>query len=147
MDYRPHKTEPNHTILTVGGNLINHPGDAIAPTADSTTAKIVINSTISTPKAKYLAGDVKNFYLWTIITHNEYLQLSITIITQDIIDQYNLLPSVRNGCVYIEIQRGMYGLPQAGLLANNQLTERLEPKGYYQCRHTPGLWRHKWGRI
>ena len=41
----------------------------------------------------------------------------------------------------------MYGLPQAGILANNKLTERLEPKGYYQCRHTPGLWRHKWKPI
>ena len=41
----------------------------------------------------------------------------------------------------------MYGLPQAGILANNQLTERLEPKDYYQCRHTPGLWRHKWRPI
>ena len=29
----------------------------------------------------------------------------------------------------------------------NQLTKRLEPKCYYQCRHTPGLWRHKWRPI
>ena len=41
----------------------------------------------------------------------------------------------------------MYALPQAGILAKNQLTERLEPKGYYQCRHTPGLWCHKWRPI
>ena len=41
----------------------------------------------------------------------------------------------------------MYGLPQAEILANNQLTERLEPKGYYQFRHTPGLWRDKWRPI
>ena len=41
----------------------------------------------------------------------------------------------------------MYGLPQAGVLANNKLTECLEPKGYYQCRHTPGLWHHKWRPI
>ena len=38
---------------------------------------------------------------------------------------------------------GMYGLPQAGLLANKLLTTRLEPHGYYQCTHTPGLWRHR----
>jgi hypothetical protein len=42
----------------------------------------------------------------------------------------------------------MYGLPQAGILANQLLTKRLlEPQGYYQCRHTPGLWRHKWRPI
>ena len=41
----------------------------------------------------------------------------------------------------------MYGLPQAGIIANNLLTKRLAPKGYYQCRHTPGLWRHRWQPI
>ena len=147
VDYRPHKTDPNHTRLTVGGNLINYPGEVSNPTADTTTANIVINSTISTPKTKYLVGDVNIFYLGTTTTRYEYLRLSITIIPQEIIDQYNLLPLVRNGYVYIEIQRSMYGLPQTGILANNQLTEHLEPKGYYQCRHTLGLWRHKWRPI
>jgi hypothetical protein len=41
----------------------------------------------------------------------------------------------------------MYGLPQAGILANQLLTKRLEPQGYYQYRHTSGLWRHKWRPI
>ena len=81
------------------------------------------------------------------MTRYEYMRLSITIIPQDIIKQYNLLPLVSNSYIYIEIQQGMYRLPQAGNIANNLLTERLEPKGYYQCRHTPGLWRHKWRPI
>ena len=97
MDYHPHKTEPNRTRLTVGGNLINYPGNVSTPTADTITSKIVINSTISTPKSKYLVGDVKNFYLGVIMTPYEYLQLSITIIPQEIIDQYKLLPLVHNG--------------------------------------------------
>ena len=41
----------------------------------------------------------------------------------------------------------MYGLPQAGIIANQLLTKRLEPHGYFQCRHTPGLWKHKWRPI
>eukprot|EP00957_Ditylum_brightwellii_P035759 2711247-Ditylum_brightwellii.AAC.1 len=44
----------------------------------------------------------------------------------------------------MEIQKGMYGLPQAGILANKLLTERLAERGYYPVQHTPGLWRHKW---
>eukprot|EP00956_Cyclotella_meneghiniana_P031758 scaffold84459_cov26-Cyclotella_meneghiniana.AAC.1 len=36
----------------------------------------------------------------------------------------------------------MYGLPQAGALANKLLRERLAPAGYYEVAHTPGLWRH-----
>jgi hypothetical protein len=37
----------------------------------------------------------------------------------------------------------MYGLKQAGLLANQLLQTRLAPFGYYPPRHTPGLWLHK----
>jgi hypothetical protein len=37
----------------------------------------------------------------------------------------------------------MYGLKQAGLLANQLLQHRLAPFGYYPARNTPGLWLHK----
>jgi hypothetical protein len=48
-----------------------------------------------------------------------------------IIDQYNLTPLVHNNSVYVEIRKGMYGLPQAGKLANNLLIEALAPSGYH----------------
>eukprot|EP00957_Ditylum_brightwellii_P052965 4015407-Ditylum_brightwellii.AAC.1 len=41
----------------------------------------------------------------------------------------------------------MYGLPQAGILANKLLTESLEKHGYYPVQHTPRLWRHKWRSV
>jgi hypothetical protein len=37
----------------------------------------------------------------------------------------------------------MYGLKQAGLLANQLLQTHLAPFGYYPARHTTGLWLHK----
>jgi hypothetical protein len=37
----------------------------------------------------------------------------------------------------------MYGLKQAGLLANQMFQTRLAPFGYYPARHTPGPWLHK----
>ena len=43
--------------------------------------------------------------------------------------------------MYIEICRGMYGLPQAGLLANQLLANCLAPHGNHEQQHTPGLWR------
>jgi hypothetical protein len=36
----------------------------------------------------------------------------------------------------------MYGLKQAGILANQLLQKRLKPFGYHPARHTPGLWLH-----
>ena len=133
------KKEPERTRLTVGGNLIDFPGDVSTPTADTTTAKLIINSTISTPGAKYMCGDIKNFYLGTPMARYEYMRLPIKIIPQEIIDEYSLIPLIHNGYVYLEIRRGMYGLPQAGIIANQLLTARLAPAGYYQCRHTQGL--------
>ena len=43
----------------------------------------------------------------------------------------------------MEIIRGMYGLPQAGILANQLLRKRLKPHGYFEVEHTPGLWKHE----
>ena len=33
-------------------------------------------------------------------------------------------------------------IPQAGILANNQLKDRMVQEGYYEVLHTPGLWKH-----
>ena len=41
----------------------------------------------------------------------------------------------------------MYGLPQAGLIAQKLLEQRLNKEEYYQSEHTPGLWTHKWRPI
>jgi hypothetical protein len=63
VGFRPQKEEPYRTRLTVGGNLIDYPGNVSTPTADTATEKLVINSVVSTPKAKYMCGDIKNFIL------------------------------------------------------------------------------------
>ena len=50
---------------------------------------------------------------------------------------------MENGTVHIEANKGMYGLPQAGLLANELLEKRLNKRGYFQSKLVPGLWKHK----
>ena len=59
LDYRPHKEEPHRTRLTVGGNLIVYSGDVITPKANFTTENLIINSTISTPGARYMCCNIK----------------------------------------------------------------------------------------
>ena len=41
------------------------------------------------------------------------------MIPDDIMDLYKLCNLIHNGYVYVEIRRGIYGLPQAVKLANN----------------------------
>ncbi len=45
--------------------------------------------------------------------------------------------------VYCEIRKGMYGLPQAGIIAQEFLTERFAKHGYHQSKIIPGLWMHE----
>ena len=39
--------------------------------------------------------------------------------------------------------KGMYGLKQAGLIANQLLETRLSKYGFAPARHTHGLWKHE----
>ena len=63
---RPEKIkEPNRTRLLLGGNLINFDGEVGTPTADMLLNKILLNSVILTPGAKFMTADISNFYLNT----------------------------------------------------------------------------------
>jgi hypothetical protein len=73
----------------------------------------------------------------------EYCRIKLQDIPTEFIDKYNLTTFTHHDWVYFEIRKGVYGLHQSGMLANNLLTTRLTTKGYYQCATTPGLWRHK----
>jgi hypothetical protein len=68
-------------------------------------------------------------------------------ILAEFIEEYNLTNTDRDGWIYFKICQGCYGLPQAGILANDLLRTRLEAKGYYEAATTPGLWRHKFRPI
>ena len=52
--------------------------------------------------------------------------------------------AIKDDSVYIIANRGMYGLPQSGLLANQLLEKRLNKHGYHQSKLVPGLWTHEW---
>jgi len=41
------------------------------------------------------------------------------------------------------MQRAVWGLPQAGILANKCLWRKLALFGYTECVNTPGLWKHE----
>ena len=147
VSYRPQKLEKHRSRLTVGGDRINYPYDVSTPTSDLATIKILWNSVLSTPGAKFMGADLANFYLKTPMKRPEFMRLPYHIIPDEIKQAYNLDKLVENGFVYVRITRGMYGLPQAGLIANELLKKRLADAGYYDCQFTPGLYRHVWRPI
>ena len=145
---RPEKTDPYRTRITMGGDRVNYPGDCGTPTADLLTVKILFNSVISTPHAKFMTIDIKDFYLMTPMDRPEFFRMKLELYPDDVIEEYDLRNKVDDkGYVLCEVRRGMYGLPQAGLLAQAQLVERLNKAGYTQSDTTPGFWKHRWRPI
>jgi hypothetical protein len=121
VDIKDHKEEKERTILIVGGDKIEFPGEKSTCTAGLTTAKILINSVISTLGSKFLVIDITNFYLNTPLGRFEYMVINLSSLPQETIDKYDLIELAQDRKLYIEIQKGMYGLPQAGILANELL--------------------------
>ena len=70
------------------------------------------------------------------------MRIAYKLIPEEIKQQYNLHKIVYDEYIYIQIEKGMYGLPQAGKIANDELQRHLLPFGYAPCPRTPGLWRH-----
>jgi hypothetical protein len=124
--------------LTIG-NRLDYSGNIATSRADITTFKILINSTLSTEDAAMMMMDIKNYYIGTTLPRFEYMKILLSRFPEEIVHKYNLNTLAFDGWVYIEIRKGMYGLKQAGLLANQLMQTRLAPFGYYPERHTPGL--------
>jgi hypothetical protein len=142
VDHRPQKEDPNRIRITAGGNLIKCDEEVSVRTADINTAKLHWNSVISTIGARYMCLDIGNIYLTAALEYFEYMKMPLALFPAWIVEQYNLKELAFNGYVHLEMRRAVWGLPQAGILANKRLRRKLAPFGYYECVNTPGLWYH-----
>ena len=68
----------------------------------------------------------------------EYMKIQINLIPQEITEEYNVMEYLVNGFAYFEMNKGMYGLPQAGKLANDKLINELSVKVFEPKKHTLG---------
>ena len=74
---RPQKEEVFRTRLTVDGSRTNIDMDCGTPTASLFTVKLLLNSVISTDTARFMAIDIKDFYLNTPMERPEFLRPNI----------------------------------------------------------------------
>jgi hypothetical protein len=102
-DYKQRKRKKERVRLTVGGDRLDNSGDVATSTADITTFKILINSTLSTEDATMMMMDIKKYYLGTPLPRFEYMKMLISRFPEKIIQKYNLNALTINGLVYIEI--------------------------------------------
>ena len=49
----------------------------------------------------------------------------------------------KDGYIYCEIRKSMYGLKEVGIISYQNLVKNLAPYGYEPTTYTPGFWCHK----
>ena len=131
-----------HVRGTAADTKSTYDGPTAANTADLSTVKLLLNSVVSTPNAKFCSADVKDYYLGTPMAVAAYMVISLKQLSTTVIDKYNLRSLSHNNNVMVKITKGMYGLAQAGRLAQDRLIPHLSKHGYEQCREVPMLFRH-----
>ena len=132
-NYRPLKSEKHRVRLTVGGDKLTCDFDVASPAASILETKLLINSVISDAHkgARFLTLDIKDFFLCSTLESPEYMRIKAKYFSQDFREKYNLhQKNNKDGFIYCIIQRGMYGLKQAAILAYKQLVKNLKKDGY-----------------
>jgi hypothetical protein len=81
------------------------------------------------PGACFSGANIKNMYLETPLDCFEYIRMPISLFPTNIINHYQLSNKVLKDYVYMKIRKGMYGLPQVGILANKLPKKRRAKHG------------------
>ncbi len=142
IDYRPKKENPHQIRITTGGSLVQYNSSLAVNTVDLDTAKLHWNSVIRTKGVRYMCMDIF-FYLTACLDYFKYMCMPLQLFPIWIQEQYNMMKLAYNRYVHLEMQQAVWGLPQASILANKRLRQKLTPFGYYKHVNTPGLWYHE----
>ena len=111
----PQKEDLYPVQLTVSVNLINYQGENYTPTSDLTISNLLLNSVIPVNGACFVCIDLSNSYLFTPFNNKsyyEYVCIPEWVIPEDIMEEYNSKPLIKNGRVLAEYRTYIYGLPQ-----------------------------------
>jgi hypothetical protein len=124
-DYKPHKKEKERVRLTVGGDRLDSSSDVATYTADITTFKILINSTISAKDEAMMMMDIKKYYLGTPLPRYEYMIMLLSRFPEEIVDKYNLKALAVDGWIYIEIRKRNVWIETGRLTGQSIVTKTL----------------------
>ena len=97
MQCATRKEDPIRVKITVEGNLINYLRDCGTPTADLLTVKLLLNSVVSTPGAKFFTMDISNFYLNTPLKRKEYAGMKLADFHESVVEHYKLKEIEKDG--------------------------------------------------
>jgi hypothetical protein len=124
---------------TFGGDKVEFTGERSSSTASMELLKCLLNAVVS-ENAHWCTCDIQDYYLGTPMKNPEFMYILEKDIPLATKIKYDI--EFRNGRTIVAVRKGMYGLPNAGLLAQDQLITHLRKDDYHQCPHTPCLFKH-----
>jgi hypothetical protein len=135
---------------TYGGNVSDYTGDKSAVVADIATVKLLLNKVVSARgEYKLTVADLKDFYLGSDLgERKEYMFIKNDQLPEDIIQRHKLVLFLHKRATFgqgvlVRCDETIYGLPQAGLIAQKRLNKLLAEHGYHIFENTPGLYHHE----
>ena len=126
---------------TIGGDRTNFTGAVSARTASLEVVRTLLNSVLA-DDAEFMCCDITDYYLGTPMKRSEYMRVHRRQLSAPIIAELDLEPYLCDDIIHFEVTKGMYGLPQAGLLAQKRLVSHLATHGYIESDAVPCLFRH-----
>ena len=109
------------------------------------TVKILFNAVVS-EDADFATLDLTDFYLGSRLPSPEYIKIYVHDYPESVLSDLGLadfvqLDKQQKRFVYFSINGGLYGLPQAGKIAQNDAIALLKASGFHETA-TPCLFRH-----
>lgn len=112
--------------------------DVAALTAALQPIKLLLNKTVSEDRF-WSTADIKDFYLHTLLGQPEFMKIPFKCIPEATREQYGLhaMYGSTDGCALVRVKAALFGLPQSGKLAQDELIPRLVAAGYHPLPNTP----------
>ena len=127
---------------TYGGNLSDYQGETAAFTADLTTVKLLLNATVSEEGARFMTLDITDFYLCSPLERPEYMRIHRRDLPHETLLKYKDSLIFDGDFAMVEVTKSIYGLKQAGIIAQRRLIDLLARHNYNQAPNTRGLFTH-----
>jgi hypothetical protein len=126
---------------TIGGDRIHIMDNVSARTADLEVLKLLGNSVLA-DNARWMTADITDFYLNHPLPRPEYYRLPVKYLSDELIAELGYAPYIKDGHILMEVNKTMYGLPQAGIISQQHLVAHLADHAYHQDKIVPCLFRH-----
>jgi hypothetical protein len=129
--------------LTYNGRLSEYAGERSSSTIDIMGVKCFLNSIISDDDCTHITADIKDFYLMHDLDTPEYTAFPVSWIPKANRQEFDAAHLPDDATLFYRIDKALYGMPQAGMIAQRELTKHLAKHGYIMSRSTPCHYTHQ----